>query len=284
MQILFLCSVGFSFSILISFADSFSWRVLNAFYRPSRKKIKKKWYYIFSTRSFCESCRSDIRIIYLIPILGSLLTSFRCYNCYNSISKRFFWEECLAFFYGCLFAYFHSKQNYTLNLSQDFLFGYYPFYKINSQFSYLIFSMAYFFIGYLIILIDFEFFLIPTEAILYFISLGLLETYFFSHMFYINLMIACFWMSLFWLIRILSRYKMGFADVMLIFALSLSLFYPQQFSLPTLASLFGIGFYLIKKIKGKNKKIKIKLPFGSFLVIAFLVLRLLPKSIFHIIK
>ena len=97
-------------------------------------------------------------------------------------------------------------------------------------------------------------------------------------------MIACFWMSLFWLIRILSRYKMGFADVMLIFALSLSLFYPQQFSLPTLASLFGIVFYLIKKIKDKNKKIKIKLPFGSCLVIAFLVLRLLPKSIFHIIK
>ena len=274
-QLLFTLSIGFCFASIMSFADAFTWRLLNAFYRPCRKKITQKWSYILSARSFCESCEAKIQPFYLIPVVGALCIKFQCSKCQRPISKRFFWGEILAFTYGCALVYVHFQFLDFIHLNQNDSIIDLLFFEMRAELWYIFFAMLYFFIGYIIMSVDYEFLLIPTEAIVCFMFLGLVETYFFSQNIMIDLAVSFFWMSLFWLIRILSRYKMGFADVILIFALSLGLFFPQQFSLPALGSLLGIMFYITKKIHAQKWPVAKKLPLGSFLVIAFLFLRLM---------
>ena len=247
--------IGFFFSFMISFADSFSWRILNAYYRKSRKKIGQKWKYIFSIRSQCESCHGHIPLLYLTPVFGSLLTSFRCVHCKKSIPKRFFWGEIGAWIYGSLMIY------------------------CNPHIDYILFSAFYFVLAYLIAMIDKEFLLIPTEAIFLVMSMAIIETVFFSHDIILSFLIAFSWFFLFHLIRIFSDHKMGLADVRLVFALSLGLSFPSSVYIPTLASSLGIGYHIFESLYRKEKPdLKKKMAFGLFLTIAFLILRLLPAE------
>ena len=274
-QLLFSFGIALAFACLASFADSFAWRVLRAFYRPSRKKIPNKWKYILSPHSFCENCQNKIPLLRLIPIIGILMANFRCGECGKKISPRFFWIETAAFAYGFLMSYLHVDWNYMITLSSGNSLALHSLFGPRLGVDYILFSMFYFVIGYVIAMIDFEVLLIPTEAIFFFMLLGFFETFLLGENIHIHFLIAFFWMGLFWLLRILSRYKMGFADVVLVFALSLGLFPAKQIALPTLASLLGIGFYLGKRFQLKGQKMNPKLPFGTFLVLAFLLLRIL---------
>ncbi len=245
--------VGISFSFAVSFADSFSWRILNAFYRKSRKSITQKWKYIFKIRSFCENCSLPVKSIYLIPILGCLLAKLKCSHCGLPLSKRFLYLELIGFLYGCVLGFW------------------------NPNALFLFFSIFYFVLIYLISYIDWEFMLIPTESILALFILSTAEFFLIHEASLVHIFISISWYSLFHLVRILSKYKLGLADVRLIFPLSLGLGYPMSVFLPTLASVLGILFYLFStKIKTKSivdKGLKTKLPFGVFLGIAFLILR-----------
>ena len=248
-------ALGFLFSVIISFADSFTWRILNAYYRKSRKKIDQKWKYIFSIRSQCEFCHKPISLLYLIPVFGSLLTFFRCIHCKKQISKRFFLGELGAWIYGALLIY------------------------NNPYIGYILFSVFYFILAYLISMIDKEFLIIPTEALFLMILIAIVETLFFSNDVTLSFLVAFSWFSLFYLIRILSGYRMGLADVRLVFALSLGLSFPYSIYIPTLASLLGIGYHILESFYRKERlNLKKKTAFGLFLALAFLILRLLPAE------
>ena len=247
--------LGFLFTLVISFADASGWRLLNAYYRKSRKQIDQKWKYIFSVRSGCETCQKPIPSLYLIPVLGIVLTSFRCVHCREPISKRFFWLELAGWLYGSLLIYYNPHPGYIL------------------------FSASYLILIYLIAMIDREFLLIPTEAIFFVMLIGIAETLFFSNDVTMSFLIAFSWFFLFYILRIISRHKMGLADVRLVFALSLGLSFPYSLYMPVLASLLGIGYHIAESIYHKKSlDLKAKIPFGLFMGLAFLILRSLPSG------
>ena len=76
---------------------------------------------------------------------------------------------------------------------------------------------------------------------------------------------------------------MGLADVRLILPLSFGIGFPSSLFLPTIASTLGILFYFIHKyssISSNYSSIKkyekdTKMPFGLFLALAFLILRVI---------
>ena len=246
---------GFLFTLIISFADALGWRLLNAYYRKSRKKIDQKWKYIFSVRSECEACQKPIPFLYLIPVFGNLLTSFRCVHCQKPISRRFFWLESAGWLYGSLLIYY------------------------NPQTDHILFSAVYLILIYLIAMIDWEFLLIPTEAIFFVMLTGIFEVFFFNNDIILSFGIAFLWFFLFYLIKIISRHKMGLADVRLVFALSLGLSFPYSLYMPALASLLGIGYHIGESFYHKKSlNLKAKIPFGLFLGLAFLILRLFPPE------
>ena len=259
---------GIICSILISFSDSFANRILDAFFRASRKKIKNKYRYTFLERSTCENCNAQIKSIYLIPIIGYLLSKGRCYSCNTKINKRFFYEESIAFIYGMLLGYLHPQI--------DFLF----------------FSMIYFVLAFIAGRIDYEKLLIPTEIIFALLAITVGERIYFDYYktgsiefdkfagLNVNLLIPMIWYLVFHLIRIVSRYQLGLADVRITFAFNLALGYPLSLYLPTVASSLGIIFYFLVK-KGAltystyhTKDGKLRIPFGVFLSLSFLLLRI----------
>ena len=130
---------GFLFSSVISFARLFTQRCKSAFYEKSRKSIKLKWKYILSGRSRCDHCQKVISPLYLMPVLGYLFSIGKCSQCGKKISKVYFIEESLAFFYGML--YFFSAR---LNLDHHHVST--------------IFAAMYFFLCYFIASIDYKYF------------------------------------------------------------------------------------------------------------------------------
>ena len=252
---------GFIFAIFISFADSFSYRLLESFYRKSRKSIQQKWKYVLKSRSFCENCHGNIHPLYLIPIFGYMFSKSRCALCDAKLSSHFLYFELLAFTFGFTIAFFQSNPVY------------------------LLFTGLYMILIYILSRIDWKFFLIPTQVIVFFLVLALIELFFFSenqklyfelHSTILQLITSFAWFLIFYLIHFFYPQGLGLADVKLIFAMSIALPFPLNFFLPTLASCLGLIFYLTTQWKKSpdDRGLKTKLPFGVFLGIGFLLLRI----------
>jgi len=240
---------------LASFSGSFSHRILNAFYKKSRKNINNKWRYILQSRSFCERCHKPIKFWYLPPIFGYFFSGRKCPYCLEQIPVKYPIEESLSFLYGLILAYNHPDL-------------------------YFILSTGFYYIAiYVLIQTDKAFFLIPTESILFILCLGLFESFLIradnlnSISLKFDLLTAFFWYFAFYGIRFFSGNKLGIADIRLTFALCIAVGYPYSLFLPTLGSLLGIITYMIIHrqilLKGKTK-----IAFGVYLGFSFLFLRL----------
>jgi len=253
---IFIIFYGFLFSSMISFAHVFTDRCRLAFYETSRKTIKEKWKFILTGRSHCESCGSNISFLYLFPVFGFLFSGGKCSHCRNNIPKVHLIEETLAFIYGALFFYL-CKENHVLTV---------------------IMSM-YILLCYFISVIDYKYFIIPDESIILFLCIAILEKIFFHDNvnFILLISIPITWFALFHLIYYLMPGKMGWADIHLVFILSIALGYPHSLYLPTVASFMAILYFFIKyrKLSWETAKLN-KIPFGLFLSLAFLFQKLIP--------
>ena len=131
--------------------------------------------------------------------------------------------------------------------------------------------------------------LIPTEAIFTLLVLGFIYLVVIRHPIWmvlkngfapdidlmLDLAVAFLWYAIFHLLRILSGYKMGAADVPLVLALGFLLGHPWAIFLPGLAAFLAIGFYLLRRrsilIYAPSEK---QIPFGVFLGMGYLFLAL----------
>lgn len=251
-----------SFAIIHSFSDALAYRVSIAFFSRQRKSIEYKFRYIFKGRSFCESCNTAVKFYYLIPVAGFLLTRGRCSACNAPVSWRFLVFELLASLYGAI-AFTALIQSKT-------------------SFESIVFLLAGYGLVVFIASIDKKYFIIPTEAILLFFILGLVEMFYRrqfnldDNLITLDLLGAFVWYLVFHLLRILSRYQLGLADVRLTLAMGFSLGYPYNMFLPTIAALAGLGMYLFKRIFAdfEDKGLKTRVAFGVYLGVSFLVLKI----------
>ena len=92
---------------------------------------------------------------------------------------------------------------------------------------------------------------------------------------YEDLAVAFVWYFLFHMLRILSGYKMGLADVRLVLGVGFLLGHPLALFLPGIAAFLAIGFYLVRRrsvlIYAPSET---HIPFGVFLGLGYLLLNL----------
>jgi len=124
LSIFFIYFYGFWIaSSIASFYTTLGERILKYYYSPLRKKYSffEKWKIIFTKPSACENCGTQVKAIYLTPILGYLFTKGKCPSCEIKIASHY---PILEFLFGILFCIFLSLTNNILfSLSVLFLFG-----------------------------------------------------------------------------------------------------------------------------------------------------------------
>jgi leader peptidase (prepilin peptidase)/N-methyltransferase len=248
------------FAVWHSFADALAWRIYQAWYSPVRKTIRHKISFVFAARSRCEFCGATIPWYGLIPVLGFFLLKGKCHHCSRRLSLRFPALELCALIYGALLGTFLVSPGEFLTA----LFAYA-----------LVWIMIYH---------DYRSLLIPTEAILalFLVALGNLLLVRYPRWFEmqdlalgLDLAVSFVWYFLFHLLRVVSGYKLGLADVRLVLALGFLLGHPFALWLPGLAALLAIVFWLLRRYSvllyapsGEQ------IPFGVFLGTGYLLLNL----------
>lgn len=251
---------GLLFAVWHSFSDALAWRIFTAYYSAERKRITHKLAFIFGSSSRCEYCSAPVPALGLIPVAGFFLMKGRCRACERKLSYRFPVFEGLAAVYGMLLAFSGvTAAEFAVSL------------------------IAYLLV-WLVVSTDYRVLLIPTEAILGLLILGIvyLLTMKNPHWYEfkdtglgIDLAVAFVWFFLFHMLRILSGYKMGLADVRLVLALGFLLGHPLALFLPGFAAMLAIGFYLVRRnsilIYAPSDT---QIPFGVFLGAGYLLLNL----------
>ncbi|MBN8220603.1 MAG: prepilin peptidase [Spirochaetes bacterium] len=252
--------IGILFAIWHSFADALAWRIYAAYYSPQRKSIPQKVSFIFSQSSVCEYCAAKVSWLGLIPVAGFFLVGRRCQNCTRPISWRFPVFEALAFVFGLCVGSMNT-----------------------APLEFAVILVAYLLL-WIVINVDYRVLLIPTEAILGLLLLGIFnllvvrypQWFLFNNFdLALDLAVSFVWYFFFHLLRILSGYKMGLADVRLVLALGFLLGHPYAMYLPGFAAALAIIFYLLRRrsllIYAPSET---QIPFGVFLGIGYLLLYL----------
>jgi len=251
---------GFIFASVISFARLFTNRCQLAFYEKSRKKIIHKWKFILSGRSRCDHCSEIIPVLYLVPVFGYLFALGKCTNCHNKISLIYFLEESMAFVYGSAYFIFARFQYLHYHISVWFM-------------------ILYFFLCYFISRMDYRYFLIPTGAIVSILFLAVLELVFVikpDHLLLISV-IPLTWFCFLYLLGYAFPEKLGMADIHFIPVLCLAIHFPHSLYLPAVASFIAIIYFFLRYRHEKWKDSRHnKIPFGVFLSLAFLLLKIIP--------
>jgi len=256
--------IGILFTVWHSFADALAWRIYTAYYSPQRKHIPQKLSFILQQSSRCEACSAKVPWYGLIPVAGFFIVRGRCGNCTRPISKRFPAFEITAFVYGIVIGF--------LNLNPG-------------DFGVL---LAAYVLLWIVITVDYRMLLIPTEAILGLLVLGVFDLLvirypqwflFNSYDLGLDLAVSFVWYFFFHMLRILSGYKMGLADVRLVLALGFLLGHPFAIYLPGFAAALAIIFYLLRwrsiLIYAPSET---QIPFGVFLGAGYLLLFVVKNS------
>jgi leader peptidase (prepilin peptidase)/N-methyltransferase len=200
---------------------------------------------IVTGRSHCTTCAQPIKSYDLIPVISYIILKGRCRNCGERISPRYPLIELL---------------NAVLYL------GLYYFYKFTPSF--IIYS---FFVSALIVItfIDIDKRLIYDRLNLFIMVIGIFACFFSPDISLLDRAIGFFAASLpLFIAMIISRGGMGFGDVKLAAVAGLVLgFKLTLFSL--LAACIIGSVYGIIYARAKGSTLKIAIPFGPFLSIAF---------------
>ncbi|MCX7796928.1 MAG: prepilin peptidase [bacterium] len=210
---------------------------------------------VVNPRSFCPYCRRQLSWLDNIPVVSYLLLRGRCRYCGEKISIQYPLVELLT---GIIFLLFYVK----FGVSVKFIL----FVTISS-----LLIIAFF--------IDLKYMLLPDVVIIPSIILSAIYggIYGFPH----NFITAGIFTLIFYLLRVIFKGGLGVGDIELIFIFSLMLGLYGTLLVVIVSSLIGTiyGLYLIKKGRAGMKT---KIPFGPFLIGAFILISSLNIPIFYL--
>ncbi len=233
------------------------------------KQDKINWKNLMTRRSHCLKCRHNLNFLDLVPIFSFIFLKAKCRYCHTHISWRYFLIEILSGSFFIFIFYYLWQQFHLINFNFIIAFIFWT-----TVLSFLIITFV----------LDAKHKIIINLTLWHLLFLGAIFNIFdFKHFNFINIdywyWIWIFWKSIvfsfpFFAIAFLSKERaMGLADWKLIFVLSL-FFNSWLQNLLFIFSAFWIGTLYSLPILLLKKKIKLKseIPFGPFIIIAFLLI------------
>ncbi|MFH0943155.1 MAG: prepilin peptidase [Candidatus Beckwithbacteria bacterium] len=230
-------------------------------------RIKKGESFI-TGRSHCDQCQAKIGWYDNIPLLSFLILKGRCRKCQRKIPVEYPLTELLI---GIEFVWVY----WLLSVNFNFFNSWEGFYSLALLIYWLIlFSGS---IG--IIIFDLKYMLIPDEILYPLIGLALLRLPFSGQWQVIWTALGSF-IFIYSLYLLTKKKGMGFGDIKLAVLLGLVLGWPKILVAYLIAFLTGAVVGVILIIRGK-KKLKDRIAFGPFLLLAMLAAKLWGETIWQ---
>ena len=224
---------------------------------------------VINGRSYCPSCKKQIRWFDNIPLLSYIILKAKCRDCSSNIESKYFIVELVS--------------------ALSFVFIFYLFGFTSTTILFFILSICFL----IIIFIDLKHFIIPNEITYTLIVIGFLKSfdptlnqYLFPN--YINSLIgggvgySIIWIIIFVYKKLRNKEGMGLGDAKLLSALG---FWFGWISIPFIlffSSIVALGFAL-PSLMNKSKTMSSQIPFGPYLVLGcILYLSLLEQIILYL--
>ena len=209
---------------------------------------------IIKGRSHCPKCKKKIIWYDNIPLLSSLILTFKCRTCKKKISKQYFIVESLT---GLAFIFFYK----TLGLSFDFVL-----------------ICIIFLILLIIFFIDLKHYIIPDSLNFFLILIGIIKNFTTQDLLKFNynlpdsllggaLGYLIIWLIIFIYKKIRNKEAMGLGDAKLLSAFGFLLGIKSIFIILFVASVLGLIFVLPSLLL-KNRSSGSIIPFGPFIILA----------------
>ena len=209
---------------------------------------------IINSRSHCPKCKKKIVWYDNIPLLSSLILSFKCRICKKNISKQYFIVEILT---GLAFIFFYK----TLGLGFDFV----------------LISII-FLILLIIFFIDLKHYIIPDSLNFSLILICFIKNFTTQDLLKFNynlpdsllggaLGYLIIWLIIFIYKKIRNKEALGLGDAKLLSAYGFLLGIKSIFIILFVASVLGLLFVLPSLLL-KNRSIGSIIPFGPFIILA----------------
>ena len=225
---------------------------------------------IIRGRSQCPKCKKKIIWYDNIPLLSSLILSFKCRICKKKIPKQYFIVELLS---GLAFMFFYK----TLGLSFDFVL-----------------ICIIFLILLIIFFIDLKHYIIPDSLNFSLILIGIIKNFTTQDLlkFNYNLPDSLFggalgyltiWLIIFIYKRIRNKEAMGLGDAKLLSAFGFLLGFQSVLPIVFIASISGL-IYVLPSLIINKKNLQNIIPFGPFIIISGIIYYFYAESIFLILK
>jgi len=225
---------------------------------------------ITKERSFCPNCKKKIAWYDNIPLLSSLILSFKCRSCKKKISKQYFIVELLT---GLAFMFFYK----TLGLSFDFVL-----------------ICIIFLILLIIFFIDLKHYIIPDSLNFSLILIGIIKNFTTQDLlkFNYNLPDSLFggalgyliiWLIIFIYKKIRNKEAMGLGDAKLLSAFGFLLGFQAVLPIVFIASFTGL-IYVLPSLIINKKSLQNIIPFGPFIIISGIIYYFCAESIFLFLK
>ncbi len=243
------------------------------------QKTKKSFWSRINRRSICPKCKKKLEFFELVPILSFIFLRAKCSGCSNKISFRYFFVE---IFSGLVFAglFYFLFQKYFLIVNGFMI----------TEFFYWTLIL----VGLIVIfLFDFKHKVIPNIVIfpLFFLavfySIFNFQTFSFQFVeFFPDLVRSVFFAFPFFALWFLSKGRaIGFADWKLILVLSFFMVDYWQNLFFVFASFWVGAIYSLPLVFFKKKiSMKSEVPFGPFIILAFLIVLFFNLSYFSFLN
>ena len=225
---------------------------------------------IIKGRSHCPKCKKKIIWYDNIPLLSSLILSFKCRTCKKTISKQYFIVEFLT---GLVFISFYK----TLGLGFDFVL-----------------ICIIFLILLIIFFIDLKHYIIPDSLNFSIILIGIFKNFTTQDLLKLNynlpdsllggaLGYLIIWLIIFIYKKIRNKEAMGLGDAKLLSAFGFLLGFQSVLPIVFIASLTGL-IYVLPFLIINKKNLQNIIPFGPFIIISGIIYYFYADSIFLILK
>ena len=225
---------------------------------------------IIKGRSYCPKCKKKIIWYDNIPLLSSLILSFKCRTCKKKISKQYFIVELLT---GLTFIFFYK----TLGLSFDFVL-----------------ICIIFLILLIIFFIDLKHYIIPDSLNFSLILIGIIKNFTTQDLLKLNynlpdsllggvLGYLIIWLIIFIYKKIRNKEAMGLGDAKLLSAFGFLLGFQAVLPIVFIASLTGL-IYVLPYLIINKKNLQNIIPFGPFIIISGIIYYYCAESIYLLLK
>ncbi|MDP4196301.1 MAG: prepilin peptidase [Bacteroidota bacterium] len=239
--------------VLVSFTlGSFSNTVISYYIGSSKLDLK---------RSYCFCGSRKLKVYELIPVISYLALKGRCQSCKKNISIRFLLVELLFPFLGLLCFY---KYGFTISFVLTFI-----------CFCLLI----------IIGIVDYHSFMIPNSLIIILSTVLILKAIYINENILPEIIASISIALLFILVnylfmKIKEHDVIGFGDIKLLMALMFLVKVPLSLFALWFSSLIAIPVFFIMKLFIKRFSEEIRIPFGVFLGIGFILVKYFSEDIY----